>query len=186
MDFRKMLETTWFLSIRNAVPLLIITLMLMGMSFFSAGILAPVAMAGYTHSILMMVRNGREPKPTDLFSQMGLFFPLLLFGAGVCLCVVIGYMMLVVPGVAVSLALLFCCVYMLPLMTDAGLGMTSAVKESYDMAMGENRAEHAVVVVIYAVVTMIGGSFLVGALVTVPLANVFLMLAYEERRGFVY
>ena len=186
MDFRNLLETTWSLSMKNMVPLLMITLMLMGMSLFSGGILAPVALAGYTHSILRMVRDGREPMATDLFSQMRLFFPLLLFGVLAFFCVFIGYLLLVVPGIAVSIALLFCCTYMLPLMTDTGMGLVEALKESFAMACGGKIAEHAVVVTIYGVVTMIGGSFLLGILVTMPLATVFLMLAYEERRGFFY
>jgi hypothetical protein len=75
MDFKRHIETAWNLTLRHIVALILITLVLLAVSVFSLGILAPVAFAGYTQSLLLLIRNGREPNARDLFSHMKLFLP---------------------------------------------------------------------------------------------------------------
>ena len=128
MDFKTHLEKAWRLTLKYIAPLVIMTLVMIAASFFTLGVLAPVALAGYMHSILLMIREGREPKVQDVFSHMKLFFPLLLFGILVFLAALIGFSLLVIPGIAVVLAVSYCCLYMFPLMTDRKLGIVDAVK----------------------------------------------------------
>ncbi len=181
MDFKYHIMTAWDLTLKNIVSLLLLTLVMLGASAISLGILAPVLAAGYTQSILMLVRNGREPKMQDLFSQMRLFLPLLGFGLACVVAAWIGFMLLLLPGVIVSLGITFCCLYMIPLMTDRGFGLVDAVKESYRMATTGNIVEHAIAAIVFLVVSVIGGSFFIGSLFTQPLATAFLMSVYEER-----
>jgi hypothetical protein len=183
MDFKFHIVRAWELTLKNIVSLLLLTLVMIGGSAVSLGILAPVLVAGYTQSILMLVRNGREPKMQDLFAHFKLFLPLLGFGFACALVTWIGFMLLLLPGVAISLGITFCCLYMIPLMTDRGLGLVDAVKESYRMATTGNMVEHAIVAIVFLGVTVIGGSSLIGSLFTQPLATVFLMSVYEERTG---
>ena len=181
MDFKRHIETAWNLTLGNIVVLILMTLVYVGVSAVTLGILAPVAMAGYTQSLLLLVREGREPKVQDLFSQMKLFVPLLVFGIAVFVASSIGFMMLFVPGLVVTLAVSFCCIYMLPLMTDRGLGIMDAIKESYAMGRSGVLVDHVVVVIIFLAVTLIGGTVFIGVLFTQPLATLFLMSTYEER-----
>jgi hypothetical protein len=184
MDFKKHLEIAWSTTLSHIVALIIVTLVMLVVSSLTFGLLAPVTMAGYIQSIIQLLRERREPKVQDLFSQMNLFLPLLGFGVVVFIAVMIAFMFFVLPGFVLILALAFCCIYTLPLMTDGQLGVVEAVKESYAMARGGNLADHLAVVIITIGIMMVGGStFLVGALFTHPLATVFLASVYLEKRG---
>ena len=183
MDFKKHIVLAWEWTLRYIVSLVLITLVMTAVSAFTLGILAPVVMAGYMQSLLLMIRNGREPKIQDLFSEMRLFVPLLLFGLAVFFATLIGFMFFVIPGFLVILAVSFCCLFMLPLMTDQKLGLVEAIKTSYDMAIRDDIAEHAVVAILFLAISGIGGSFLIGFLFTQPLATIFLLSVYDEKAG---
>lgn len=182
MNFKELIELAWSETLKNIVALLILTIVFLGVSVLTLGILAPVAMAGYTQSILLMVRSGREPKPADVFSHMHLFFPLLGFGILTFIAVAIGYMLFVLPGILLTIAVLFYCIYMIPLMTDKDFGIMDAIKESIAMVKRENMIDHIIVVVLYSAVQMIGSTVVIGALITMPLATAFLMLVYERSK----
>ena len=181
MDFKKHLETAWQLTLKFIAPLILMTLVMFVVSCVTLGILAPVTMAGYMQAILRMVRDGREPRIQDLFSQMKLFFPLLGFGIAVFIVIIIGFVLLVLPGIIVALAISFSCLYMLPLMTDKEMGLIDAIKKSYAMARQGPIIDHIVVMLLFMGISGIGGSVFIGWLFTQPLATVFLLSAYEEK-----
>ena len=181
MDFKQHIEAAWNLTLGNVVSLILITLVMVAVSTITLGILAPVTMAGYTQSLLQLVRNGREPKVQDLFAHMNLFLPLLGFGIAVFVATSIGFMLLVLPGLIIAVAVTFCCIYMMPLMTDKNMGIVDAVKESYAMGRGGTLIDHVVVVIIFMAITMIGGTVFIGVLFTQPLATLFLLSTYEEK-----
>ncbi|HDL07171.1 MAG TPA: hypothetical protein ENG35_00325 [Desulfobacteraceae bacterium] len=181
MDFLKHVETAWKLTLKNIVPLILMTLVMIITSFITLGILAPVTMAGYMQSILLMLRDNREPKIQDIFSQMNLFLPLLLFGIVVFFAIMIGFRLLVLPGIIISLIILFTCFYMLPLMTDKKLGLIEAIRESYYMSIKGQIVEHIIVVILYTGIIAIGGSVLIGSLFTQPFATIFLLSVYSEK-----
>ncbi len=181
MDFKKHFMTAWKSTLEFIVPLILMTLVMIVVSVVTIGILAPVTMAGYIQSLLLMVRDRREPKIQDLFSEMRLFFPLLLFGIIACIIIYIGFMLLFLPGLLVLIALAFCCLYMLPLMIDKRLGIIEAIKESYRMAVSGNIVEHIIVAVLFFGISAIGSSFLLGSLFTQPLATIFLLSVYDEK-----
>ncbi len=183
MDFKTHLEKAWHVTIKYIGPLIIMTLVMIAASFITLGILGPVTMAGYMHSILLTIREGREPKVQDVFSHMKLFFPLLLFGIVVFLAALIGFSLLVVPGVAVVLAVAYCCLYMLPLMSDRERGLINAVKESFSMTTSGNWIDNLAVFIIFVGFIALGSSTFIGALFMQPFATVFLMSVYEEKTG---
>ena len=157
MDFKWHIETAWKLTFSNIVPLILMTLVMTLVSGFSFGILGPVTMAGYIQSVLLMLREGREPKIQDVFSQMRLFFPLFGFGVLAFIAILIGFLVLFLPGFLMVVAMAFCCLYMLPLMTDKGLAVVDAVKESYRMAVKGQILDHVIVVVLYMGIMALGG-----------------------------
>ena len=157
------------------------TLVMIVVGVLTLGILAPVMMAGYVQSMLMLLREKKEPKIQDLFSQMKLFLPLLLFGIVIFLGVMIGMMLLILPGILLVLAVMFSCFYMLPLMTDQNLGLIDAIKKSYALAMEGKRLDHIVAAVIFFAIVSIGGSVFIGALLTQPFATIFFASVYEEK-----
>jgi len=184
MDIKKHMEAAWGITLKFVVPLILMTLVMAVVSAVTLGILAPVTMAGYMHSILLMVRQGREPKVQDLFSHMGLFFPLLIFTILLVIAVMVGFALLVLPGIAIICLVSFACLYMLPLMTDRKLGLIDAIKESWRLSTAQGKvADQIVVVILFLVISAVGNAVFIGFLFTQPLATAFLLSVYEEKIG---
>lgn len=181
MDFKRHLENAWNLTLNHLTSLILLTLVMFVVSAGTLGILAPVMMAGYCQAILTMMRNGREPIISDLFSHFQLFLPLLAFSVIVTIAILIGFTLLVLPGIAMACIVLFGCLYMLPLMTDQKMGLLDAVKKSWDMAVKENLPDHMVVVILIIGLTAIGSSIFVGTLFTQPFTTLFVMSIYLEK-----
>jgi len=182
MDFKKHIETAWRLTIRFIAPLIIMTLLLSVVGFLTLGILGPVTLAGYFQSILLMVREGREPKVQDLFSEMRLFFPLLAFGIVVVLAIFVGFLMLVLPGFLIALGVGYFCLYMLPLMTDERMSLMDAVRGSFQLTTQGQLVDQVAVFILFVGISAVGGSVFIAWLFTQPLATVFLMSVYEDRK----
>ena len=181
MDFKQLIESAFNLTLEKIVPLILLTLLLIAISTLSFGLLAPVASAGYMYAIILLIREGREPRLQDIFSQMNLFLPLLGFGILATLVIFIGYMLLVLPGIILACLITYTCLYMLPLMTDRKMPLIEAVKESYRMTTTGSMADNIIVAVLFIGVVTIGGSTMIGALFTQPFATVFIALIYEEK-----
>lgn len=181
MDLKSHLQRAWEVCWRFIVPLVVNTLIMIIVGVASLGVLAPVTAAGYTKSLLLALREEREPKPGDLFLEMGLFFPLLGFSLLVAAVLILGYLAFLIPGILLTAALVFCCLYVLPLMIDQRLGILDAIKESYSMAI-KNVPEHIAVAAIFVVITAVGSSVMLGVLLTQPFATLFLLSVYEEKK----
>ena len=177
MDFKKHLEAAWNMTLKHIVVLTLMT----AISLPTSAILGPAIMAGFIQSLILMVREGRAPRVEDLFSQMRLFLPLLAFAFVVVIAIMLGTMFFILPGLAITLAVTFGCLYVLPLMTDRKLGIVDAVKTSWRMALQESVADHVVVVILFVGLMAVGGSVFIGILFTQPFAMVFLVSIYLEK-----
>ena len=181
MDFRKHLETAWNLTLKHIVALILMTVVSLAVSLLTIGVLSPVVMAGFIHSIILMLREERAPRIEDLFSQMRLFLPLLALFIAVAIAIMVGTMFFILPGLAIALAATFGCLYVLPLMTDRRMGLIEAVKASWQMALQDSVADHIVVVILFVGLMAVGGSVFFGILFTQPFAMVFMASVYLER-----
>lgn len=181
MDFKKHLETAWNITLQHIVILILMTLVTLVVSFLTLGILAPVVIAGFTHAIIQLMRDGKEPRIKDLFSQMRLFLPLLGFSIAFFIVTMMGFFLFVLPGLAVLFAVTFSCIYMIPLMTDKNMGLIDAIKSSWTMAFADGLADHIVVVILFIGLMAIGSSVFIGILLTQPFATVFLISVYLEK-----
>ena len=181
MDFRKHFETAWQSTLQFIGPVLLLTVVQVVVVVISLGILAPVTSAGYIQSLLRALREGRPPEIRDLFSQMSLFLPLFGFFVLVMICTGLGYMFLVLPGLAVALFVIFATMYMIPLMTDRKLGIMEALRESWDMATREPITDQIVISVAWLIIISIGGSIPFAILVAQPFAMFLVLSVYEER-----
>jgi hypothetical protein len=180
MDFKKHFELSWNLTLKYIVPLILMTIVMTIVSFFTLGILAPVTMAGYFQSILLMIREDREPEIMDIFSQMRLFFPLLIFGILFFIASMIGFFLLVLPGIIISVGVSFICLYMLPFMTDKKLGIMDAIKESYNATIKGKITEQIVVFILFIGICSVGYTVFIGFLFTQPLATILLLSVYND------
>jgi uncharacterized membrane protein len=93
----------------------------------------------------------------------------------------VGFLLFVLPGLAILLAVTFGCLYVLPLMTDRRMGLIDAVKTSWNMAVQESVADHIVVVILFMGLMAVGSSVFIGILFTQPFGTVFLVSVYLER-----
>lgn len=183
MDFKKYIENAWGLTIDHIASLIILTLVMFVIWILTAGILAPVTLAGYTQSLLLMIREKRDPRIQDLFSQFRLFLPLLGFAVVVFIGIMVGFMFLFFPGLIIALLVSFACLYMIPLMTDQDLPLFDAIKKSYAMSMEGELLDNIIVLIIYLGINMIGSSVFIGSLFTQPLATLFLLTVFIEKTG---
>ncbi|MEK6201980.1 MAG: hypothetical protein N2A40_06120 [Desulfobulbaceae bacterium] len=181
MDFKEHVETAWQNTLKFIGPVLILTLAHILVSVFSLGILAPVATAGYMQSLLLALRHGREPEVKDLFSEMRLFLPLLLFGFLVMAALLIGFTLLIVPGILITASLVFGAIYMVPLMTDKKMDLMGALKTSWEMATREPWTDQIILTLLYLVIMSLGASVAVAVLFSQPLATFLVLSVYEER-----
>jgi uncharacterized membrane protein len=182
VDFKSHLETAWELTLEFIAPLILVTLTMFAVWLLSLGILMPVTLAGYTQALLRLLREGRDPTVRDLFSEMRLFWPLLGFCLAALALAVVGFFLLVVPGVLISIGFAFACLFVLPLMTDCRLSLTEAVKTSIAMGPKGDLVGHLVTVLIYLGILAVGSSVFVGSLFTQPLATLFLVSVFNQRR----
>ena len=183
MDFKQHFEIGWQNTLKFIGPVILLTFIQVLLTIFSFGILAPVTAAGYIKSLLLAAREGRAPDIKDLFSEMSLFFPLFGFAILVFFAIIIGFMLLVLPGLALTLALIFSSLYMLPLMVDRRLGLIDALKASWEMATRNPIADQAIITIIYIAIMSIGGSIPFAILVAQPLATFIILSVYQERLG---
>jgi hypothetical protein len=180
MDFKQHGETAWQNTLKFIGPILILTLAQIAVSVCSLGLLAPVTMAGYMQSLLLVLRQGREPELKDLFSEMRLFLPLAIFGFLVMVALMIGFTMLLFPGIIMTACLVFGTIYMVPLMTDKDMGIMDAIASSWEMATREPWTDQIILTVLYLAIVSLGGS-VIAILLTQPLSTLLLLSVYEER-----
>lgn len=180
MSIKYHIETAWKHCIGNIVSLIILTLVVAAVSVFSIGILAPVAFAGYTHSLFQLLKHNREPKAQDVFSQLKLFLPLFLFGLAVFIITIIGFTLFVLPGILFTIIIGYTCLYMIPIMVDRQFGLLDAIKKSISMVTSSHLTDHIIVFIIFAALTTVGGSSFIGFLFLQPFATLFLLSVYEE------
>lgn len=182
MNFKNHLEKTWRLTIDNLVPLILMTLVMVVVSALTLGILGLVTLAGYTRSILLMIRTGREPQLGDIFSEMKLFLPLLGYSVAVVVIVAIGFALLFLPGVILVCGIAWASLYMLPLMVDKGYGVIEAVKESFRIVSSrEDLKDHIVLLILLVGISAVGSSVFIGWLFTQPFAMILLLSVYEGK-----
>ncbi len=181
MDFKSHIENAWHLCLKNIAPLILTTLVLSILSILTLGLFTAVLLSGYVYSLLLLIREGREPKIQDLFSHLNLFLPLFLLSILLFLATMIGFKLFFLPGIAVLCMVTFGGIYILPLMVDKKLGLVDAVKGSWEMAVKGNIADHIVVVILFIGLISIGSSVFIGTLFTQPFATILVLSVYIER-----
>lgn len=181
MDFKEHLAIAWAQTLKYIVPVLLLTLVQLIVVAISFGIMAPVTTAGYMQSLLLALREGREPKIGDLFSEMHLFLPLFVFGVLAMIITGFGFLLLIVPGFFIGGFIVFATIYMLPLMTDKKMRLFEAIKKSWSLAITNPLTDQFVLIALYLIMISVGGSIPLALLFTQPLATFFALSVYQER-----
>lgn len=132
-------------------------------------------MAGLARILLTTV-DGGTPKIEDLFGEAQAYLRMLASIFLTSIAIVIGFVLLIIPGVYVSMRLMF--VY--TLVIDQGLGAIDAMKKSWSMT--EGNVIHLLKLWLTFVGIILLGllAFFVGVFVAAPVAMLLLTLVYRQ------
>lgn len=174
MDFGALLSESWEKFIAEIVQLVLFALV--GTLLCFTIILIPTVAGGWFRGILGYVRTGHPPDFEELWNfddYIAILILLLLGGIGVT----IGYMLLFIPGVILSVLWLYALFFLL----DRDLGVVEAFGASKDAVLASGFINHLVVLLIVSVLGALGGSLSgLGTIFTTPFGIVFMALCYEE------
>lgn len=147
MNFQGHLESAIRLLKAHAVLVILGGLLVQLLVVCTLGILAGPLLGAYLLSMILYFRDSREPVFNDYFaglSRFGALFPYLFL----LLLVMLGFLLLVIPGVIFAVWWL----YALPLMADKGMGLGEAMRVSRAKVVEKGFFMHLVFVFMITVV----------------------------------
>ena len=182
MDFGKLLKACWEDFMKDIVQLILFGLV--GTVLCLTIVLIPTVAGGWTRGFLAYVREGKRPEFNLLWNFEG-YLQLLLLMIVEFILLAIGYSLLVIPGVILTVLWL----YSLFFMVDRNLGF-------WDSMMGSAREvwkdgfssfiNHFVILLIVGVLNTLGGCLWgLGTLVTMPFGMLLLSHVYRDMPGRV-
>ena len=147
MNFQAYLEDTFRIIKEEPVILILGGLIVQLLTVFSLGLLAGPFLGGYTLLVILYLRDNRKPAFNDIFSglqQFASLFPYFL----VLLMILLGFMLLVLPG------LLFATwwLYVLPLMVDRKMSFNDAMRLSMNTVNEKGFLMHLVFLLLISVI----------------------------------
>jgi hypothetical protein len=175
LDIGAVFKHGWRRFVDDIGALLLATLIAIGLTVVSLGILGGPLVAGLYSMVIGRVRDGRRPRVGDIFSGFDRFWS--YFGAGLALFVLIGLASLTIIG-GVVLATIW--IYVFPLMVDRGMGLGQAMGASLDIVR-ESFWEHLALVILFAIISAVAEGPLV--LLSTPFIMAATGVAYFEAQG---
>jgi hypothetical protein len=174
MKFEKTVNQAVDVYVKNWVIFSVSTLVVFALGFLTLGLLFGPMMA----SLGLMFLKAKTKKPVfdDLFKFNSKFIPMAIMGLLICLGVFFGFVFLILPGLL--LATLW--MYSIYAMAFDNKGITASMKTSWDLVMKNGIWQQLVVLLAIGILNSIGGSVVVGALVTFPLTTGFLAMLYDS------
>ena len=140
--------------------------------------IAPILSAGYFMVTFQIARN-RPRGFGDFFKGFNRYLPILLVSWVTGLLVVLGLVILILPGIYLATGYAFS----LPLVVDKNLGFWSAMETSRRL-ITRRWFSFFVLGVVLVLVNIVGAlALLVGLLVTIPLSQCIITAAYEDIVG---
>jgi len=171
------LSEGWALFKEDVVLYVVATLLVFVISALSLGLCAGPMFVGFIKLVRKRMR-GEEGTATDVFDGFSEFgaslIAMILIGVGV----IIGSMLLVLPGVIFA----FITAFTFHAIALDGDGATAAIGKSYTL-IKENLAPSLVLLLIVAVLNAIGGSIIFGSLLATPFSLIVMTFAYQRLRG---
>ncbi len=171
------LRESWALFKDDVVLYVVATLLMFVISAVSLGVCAGPMIVGFIKLVSKRMR-GEEGTATDVFDGFSEFgaslIAMILIGVGV----IVGSMLLVLPGVIFA----FITAFSFHAIAIDGAGATAAIGQSYTI-IKENLAPSFVLLLIVAVLNAIGGSIIFGSLLATPFSLIVMTFAYQRLRG---
>ena len=171
------LSESWALFKDDLVLYVVASLLVFVISAVSLGLCAGPMIVGFIKLVSKRMR-GEAGTATDVFEGFSEFgaslIAMILIGVGV----IIGSILLVLPGVIFA----FITAFTFHAIALDGAGATAAIGQSYTL-IKENLAPSFALLLILAVLNAIGGSIIFGSLLATPFSLIVMTFAYQRLRG---
>jgi uncharacterized membrane protein len=167
-------ERSWQIFLKDPVAHVLGMLTVSILGALSLGIALGPLLVGY----LEMVRRGSRGEPVafdQVFSGFNRFVPAFVIGVLVAIGVVVGSLLLVLPGIAFAF---FAC-FAFPALTYEGKGPVEAIQRSFALVR-DNLVNVAAVLIVVAILQSLGGVVLLGVILTGPLSMIALAVAFDR------
>ena len=175
MDFGKLFSSSWDTFISQIVNVIVFTVVAALLSLTI--VLIPSVAVGYTKGFLALVRDGKKPELSELWSNFDKYLDTLLLLIVGGLLVSIGFCLLVIPGII----LMTWWMYAIFLLVDKDLGFWEAMETSRKIVVQTGFINNLAVLLISCILNSIGGSAAgLGVLLTGPFSMILLTYAYIE------
>jgi uncharacterized membrane protein len=168
------LKESWEAFKQDAVLYILANLVVIALSVVSLGILAAPMTVGMI-GIVRKRRRGEAASVGDVFAGFSSFGASFVAMVVVALGVMIGMILLIVPGLVFA----FLSVFTFHGIAYLGLGAIDAIKHSIEVVK-RNALAVAVMILIAVIINAIGGIVWVGGLLTGPFTILLFTVAYEK------
>lgn len=175
MDYENVFRRSWDAFKDNIAAYIVGTLITIIGSIFI--ITAAPLWYGLTYMTVKGMR-GEKVEINDVFEGFNNFIKSWVYLLAYLIIVGIGYMFLVLPGIVLSILL----IYSFPLLVIRGYGVMDAIKESIDICK-QNFVDTLVLTIIVVIISTIGGISYIGTLVTLPFIMLALVAGVESYIG---
>ena len=175
MDYEDIFSRSWNAFKDNVAAFIIATIIVVFGSIFIVTI-APL-FYGLTYMAVKGLR-GEKVEINDVFEGFNRFVKSWVLLLVSVILISIGYMLLILPGLILSILL----IYSFPLLVIKDYGAMDAIKESIDISK-QNFVDSLVLFIIMAIISAIGGITYIVSLVTIPIITLALVAAAESYLG---
>lgn len=169
MDYEDIFSRSWNAFKDNVAAFIVATIIVVFGSIFIVTI-APL-FYGLTYMAVKGLR-GEKVEINDVFEGFNRFVKSWVLLLVSVILIGIGYMLLILPGLILSILL----IYSFPLLVIKDYGAMDAIKESIDISK-QNFVDSLVLFIIVAIISTIGGITYLGSLVTIPIITLALVAA---------
>ncbi|MCD4806289.1 MAG: glycerophosphoryl diester phosphodiesterase membrane domain-containing protein [Methanococcoides sp.] len=175
MDYEDIFSRSWNAFKGNVAAFIVATIIVVFGSIFIVTI-APL-FYGLTYMAVKGLR-GEKVEINDVFEGFNRFVKSWVLLLVSVILIGIGYMLLILPGIILSILL----IYSFPLLVIKDYGAMDAIKESIDISK-QNFVDSLVLFIIVAIISTIGGVTYLGTFVTTPIITLALVAAAESYLG---
>ncbi|NPE28212.1 glycerophosphodiester phosphodiesterase [Methanococcoides sp. SA1] len=175
MDYEDIFRRSWNAFKDNVAAFIVATIIVVLGSIFIVTI-APL-FYGLTYMAVKGLR-GEKVEINDVFEGFNYFVKSWVLLLVSVILISIGYMLLILPGIILSILL----IYSLPLLVIKDYGAMDAIKESIEISK-QNFVDSLVLLIIVAIISTIGGITYLGTFVTTPIITLALVAAAMSYLG---
>jgi uncharacterized membrane protein len=180
LDIGEVLSETWSILMKDVGLYIGATLVYVAIIVLTCGLGALVWAPLFAGMVIMAMKSMKGEKPSfdDAFAGFKMFAPLLLLSLVTLIGTTIGFVLCILPGLYLSVAWCFG----LPLVIDRKMDFWEALQLSMQ-TVNQNFFPIFLVVLVLAIINSLGGTVVLGFLITQPMFIIGLTVTYSKVFG---